>query len=109
MVAGSAQLLPRQSEDKQLRTKGTKEVTAHVSVRSEPCRRPDGQSNDQDENDEGREGNEAALRPLLFGLAHVGDELSTFFGGFSGFPLRRCTEGNTENDRSEDPEDGEHC
>ena len=80
-----------------------------MSVRSESCCGPDGHSDDEDENDQGHEGNEAALRPLLFGLAHVGNKLSALFSGFSGFPVGGCAEGNAEDDGSKDPENREYC
>ena len=113
VVAGSAQLLPRQSEEKQRRAVENKRNKrgdcSHKSVRSESRRRPDGQSDDENENDKRRESDEAALRPLHFSLAHVSDEFSALFSGFGGFPISRCAEGNAENDRSKDPEDREYC
>jgi len=82
-------------------------MTTHVNVRSESCRRPDGQSNDEDENEEGYEGNEAAPRPLLFSLAHVSDKLSALFSGFSGLPVGRRAEGDAEDNGSEEPKNRE--
>jgi len=80
-----------------------------MSVGLESCRGPGGQSDDDDENDEGHESNEAALRPLHLGLAHVSNKLGALFRGFAWFPIGRRTEGNTEDNRSKDPENGEYC
>ena len=84
-------------------------MTAHMSVGLESCCGPGGQSDDRDENDEGCESNEAALRPLPFGLAHVSNKLGALFSGFGGFPIGRCAEGNTKDDGSKNPENREHC
>ena len=85
-----------------------KEANAQMNVKSESCRVPDGHSDNKDENNEAYEGNEAAPCPLLFGLAHVSDKLSTLFSGFCGFPAGRCTQGNAEYHGSKDPENWEH-
>ena len=74
-----------------------------------PPRGPDGQSNDKDENDEGHESNEAALRPLLFRLAHVSNKLSALFSGFGRLPVCRRTKRDAEDERSYDPKYREHC
>ena len=80
-----------------------------MSVGLGTCRGPDGQSDYDDENDERRERNEAALRPLHLGLAHVSNKLGALFRGFRGFPIGGRTKGNTEDNRSKDPENREHC
>lgn len=92
----SAQLLPRQSGNNKefVKTKGTKEINARISFRLVSCRGPDGQSDYKEDNNQGREGNEAAPRPFLFGLTHVNDKLSTFFSGLCGLPIGGCAEGN---------------
>lgn len=90
-------------------TKKTEEVKAQMGASLEACGSPDDQNDNKDENKEGCEGNEAAPRPLLFGLAHVGNELCTLLSCFRGFPVGRRTKGNTENDRSEDPKNWEYC
>lgn len=89
--------------------KGVEEVNAHMRIRSISCRGPDGQSDDKDENGEGYEGEQAAPRPLLFNLAHVNNKLSTLLSSFSGLPVSRCMEGNTEDGGSKDPENRENC
>lgn len=82
---------------------------ALMSIKLGPCRGPGGQNDDQDEDEEGCEGNQAALRPLLFDLAHLSNKLGALFSSFGGFPIGRRTKGNTEDDRSKDPKDREYC
>ena len=80
-----------------------------MSVGLESCRGPDGQSDDDDEDDKGCEGNKTALRPLHLGSAHVSNKLSALFSSFGGLPIGGRTKGDAEDDRSKDPENGEHC
>ena len=87
----------------------SREANAHVSVGLVFCHGPDGQSDDSDENDEGQAGNETASRPLFFSVAHLSNKLGALSSSFGRFPVGRCTKGNTENKRSYDPENREHC